>query len=315
MPVNELDESVALITLEEARLYCFRNAADSSRDELLIDAINDVSASIRDYCDREFVLSTGSAALTADPGTGGTTIAVAGATRTPSSTPFEVLVDDEVMLVTAAPLTDGAGTWTVTRAQRGTAAAAHAIGAEVAVLDARRFRYNGSGALDLEPFDLRELVSVTLYTDLDVAEQDVLESSSYRLSPVGGTPAGTWLALALPVPAIEEAAYGFGWEATILGRWGMLEVPGSVKLAAKIWVDNIVKNPAQAASETMNGYSVFPEVDEEGRRAGMPPASRYRLDKWARHPGGGAGRDNHGVVRFTNAGETAPGIPNTLPLP
>lgn len=309
--VNELDESVALITLEEARLYCYRNAGDSSRDELLIEAINDVSASIRDYCDREFVTSTGSAAVAADPGTGGLTLDVAGAAGIPAAAPFEVRVDDELMLVTAV----AGDTWTVTRGYRGTTPAAHAIGAEVAVLEARSFRYNGSGALDLSPFDLRELYSVTLYTDLDEPEHDLLESSSYRLSPVGGTPAGTWLALALPVPALDEAAYGFGWETTVLGRWGMLEVPGSVKLAAKIWVDNIVKNPAQAASETLNGYSVFPEVDEEGRRAGMPPASRYRLDKWARHPGGGSGRDNHGVVRFTNDGETAPGIPNTLPLP
>lgn len=69
---------------------------------------------------------------TADPGTAGTTLAVTngGATsRFPQTNNFKVRVENEVMLVTA-----GAGTnsWTVTRAQDGTAAAAHAIGVTVA---------------------------------------------------------------------------------------------------------------------------------------------------------------------------------------
>lgn len=311
--VNEIDETVALVTLEEARLYCFRNAGDHSRDEILIEAINDVSASIRDYCEREFLKTTGDTVTTADPGTGGTTLAVQSADGFPDTGSFYVLVDDEVMLVTA-----GAGTtsWTVTRAQLGTTAASHTIGVQVVEIEARDFRYPGTGSLDLAPFDLRDVYTVTLYTDLEDSLQDELDEASYRLTPVGGFPGSlTYLGLQLPYPAIEEAAYGFGWQATVLGRWGMETAPGSVKLGAKIWIDNLVKNPGSFASNQMAGYTVFPEQDEEGRRAGMPPATRYRLDKWARHPGG-SGRGNHGVVRFTNAGDSgAPAIPNTLPLP
>lgn len=311
MPVGELNDG-ALLTLEEARLYCWRNAGDSGRDELLIEAINDVSDSIVDHCEREFVASTGVTALTADPGVGGLTLDVAdGAVGFPSSGSFEVKVDDELMLVTAGAGTDS---WTVTRAQHGTTAAAHAVGAAVFEVEARVFRYGGLGTLDLAPFDLLELELVTLYTDLETALHDELADSAYRLTPAGGTPAGTYLGLSLPYPSVEEAAFGFGWQATVLGRWGMLEVPGGVKLAAKIWVDNIVKNPATAAAHTMNGYTIVPEVDEEGRRAGMPPATRHRLEPW-RRSGAGGSTSNRGVVRFSNAGVSAPGIPNTLPTP
>lgn len=311
--VNEIDESVALVTLEEARLYCFRNAGDRSRDEILIEAINDVSASIRDYCEREFVKTTGDTVTTADPGAGGTTLEVASAAGFPDTGSFYVLVDDEVMLVTAGASTM---TWTVTRAQLGTTAVAHTVGAAVAELEARDFRYTGTGALNLGDFDLRSAYRVTLYTDLEDAQHDVLDAASYRLTPVGGFPgSNTYLGLQLPYPAVEEPVYGFGWQATVLGQWGMDTIPGSVKLAAKIWIDNLVKNPGSFASNQMAGYTVFPEQDEEGRRAGMPPATRHRLEKWARHAGG-SDRGNHGVVRFTNAGDSgAPAIPNTLPLP
>lgn len=313
MPVNEIDETVALVTLEETRLYVLRNASDRSRDEQLIDAINDVSASVVEYCEREFLKTTGDTVTTADPGTGDTTLAVTSADGFPDSGSFYVQVDDEVMLVTA-----GAGTtsWTVTRAQLDTTAAAHAIGAAVIELEARDFRYRGTGTLDLSPYDLRDAYRITLYTDLETSLQETLEASSYRLTPVGGFPgSATYLGLGLPYPAVEEAAFGFGWQVTVLGRWGMTTVPYGVKLGTKIWIDNIVKNPGAYASNAMNGYTVFPDVDEEGRRAGMPPATRYRLDRWARNPGG-SGHQTHGVVTFTNAGDSgAPAIPNTLPLP
>lgn len=74
--------------------------------------------------------------LPASPGTtlggamlvGDTTLTVASATGFPTVNGFKVKIDNEVLLVTA-----GAGTtsWTVTRAQEGTAAAAHASGAAV----------------------------------------------------------------------------------------------------------------------------------------------------------------------------------------
>lgn len=65
---------------------------------------------------------------TADPGSGGTTLAVTSAAKFPATNAYKVKVENEVMLVTA-----GAGTtsWTVTRGQDGTAAVAHGIGSTV----------------------------------------------------------------------------------------------------------------------------------------------------------------------------------------
>jgi hypothetical protein len=51
--VNDLSAD-ALVTLEEARRYVWRDENDGSRDDLLIDAINLVSAAIAVYCEREF---------------------------------------------------------------------------------------------------------------------------------------------------------------------------------------------------------------------------------------------------------------------
>lgn len=311
MPVNEIDERVSLVSLEETRLHCFRNAGDHSRDELLIEAINEVSGVAWEYCGREFKPTTGSAALGANVTSGATTLTLTSIGDLPTSNGYRILVDSEIMLVTA-----GAGTTslTVTRAQNGTTAAAHSSGATVAELEARVFRYAGTGSLDLAPFDLREIATVTLYTDRAAALQVQLAASQYRLTPVGRTPGGTYLGLDLPYPSIEEPVFGFRWQATVLGRWGMPEVPWGVKLGAKIWIDNLVKNPAAAASTAMNGHTFFPEQDEEGRRAGMPPATRHRWEPWLR-PGSAGRGGNHGVVRFANVGEAAPGIPNTLPLP
>lgn len=311
-PVGELSDR-ALLTLEEARLYCFRNAGDASRDELLLAAVNDVSDEIADYTGREFVMSTGHAALAAPIDDNDVTFDVTGAVGLPSSATFLVRIDDEVLLVTAV----AGDTWTVTRAQNGTTAAAHIAGALVAELEARTFQYAGAGFLDLEPYDLRELATVTLYTDLDASLHDELASTAYRLDPTGGFPgSGTYLGLRVPYPAIEEAAFGFGWQATVVGRWGMAAIPGGVKLAAKIWVDNLVRNPAAAASHSMNGYTIVPELDTDERRAGMPPAARYRLERWIRPGHDTAGRPAHGVTRFSNAGAgDPPAIPNTLPTP
>lgn len=73
---------------------------------------------------------------TADPGTGGTTLAVTLRDRFPQAGSFKIDVVGtsgiaERMLVTAGQGT-GAGSFTVTRAQDGTAAVAHSVGAKVA---------------------------------------------------------------------------------------------------------------------------------------------------------------------------------------
>lgn len=66
---------------------------------------------------------------TADPGSGGTTLSVTANSKFPASGQYKIRVEAEVMYVTAG---QGTNSWTVTRGQDGTTAAAHAIGVVVA---------------------------------------------------------------------------------------------------------------------------------------------------------------------------------------
>lgn len=200
--------ATALVTLEEARRYIWRDEDDGTRDEILIEAVNDVSEAITTHCEREFKPT-------------------AAATRT--------------------------------------------------------FAVNANGFVNLAPYDLRTVTTFTLYTDQDIAVQRVLTTSEYRLGPVGSSKAGTYLWAKTIAPTVSEVEPGFGWQATILGDWGMTSVPYAVRLACKQWVENIVKNPGAFASSEMAGYLVVPEVDPAGARpAGMPPAVRRRLEPWKR---------------------------------
>lgn len=51
--------SRALVSIKQARSYAFRNQDDSSRDPILIEAVNFVSSSIWDHCEREFTEASG----------------------------------------------------------------------------------------------------------------------------------------------------------------------------------------------------------------------------------------------------------------
>lgn len=68
---------------------------------------------------------------TADPGAGGTTLAVSSAARFPASGNYKIRVEAEVMRVTAG---QGTTSWTVTRGIDGTTAVAHTSGATVAMV-------------------------------------------------------------------------------------------------------------------------------------------------------------------------------------
>jgi hypothetical protein len=69
---------------------------------------------------------------TADPGSGGTTLAVTnGSLNFPTGNNFYVRVENEIMFVTAGNQTNS---WTVTRGQRGTTAVAHTTGVTVSLM-------------------------------------------------------------------------------------------------------------------------------------------------------------------------------------
>ena len=75
---------------------------------------------------------------TADPGTGGTTLAVTANSKFPATNGYRVRVIGtsgvaEIMLVTAGA---GSNSWTVTRGQDGTTGVAHSVGATVSLVEA-----------------------------------------------------------------------------------------------------------------------------------------------------------------------------------
>ena len=72
-----------------------------------------------------FPLTTLTAAIAT---TGATSMTVASASQFPSAGNYDVLIDTEIITVTAG---QGTGTWTITRGARGTTAATHANGANV----------------------------------------------------------------------------------------------------------------------------------------------------------------------------------------
>lgn len=149
------------------------------------------------------------------------------------------------------------------------------------------FSYDGSGLLDLKPYELRVSndLEIKLYTDRDTGLQQTLDATDYRLLPVGGNPQGTYQAVSLILPSLAEERYGFGWQVTITGRWGMAAVPKTVELAVWICVDDAMKNPGSFASQQLNGYlvqtdNVDPSFDFDDRgslpRGAMRALAPYR---------------------------------------
>lgn len=266
----------ALVTLEEARRYVFRNENDGSRDDLLVDSINVASPAIWDYCEREFKRTTVSDRSGTDGvGNGSTTfVAASGA-----------FVDADIGALLHL---EGQGDYRIVSRTNATTVVLDAVVAVGTALswdfgEARVFDVDDGGRVNFEPFDLRVLGSATLYPDLDSGSQDLLGVTEYRLRPTNGTPSGTFLYMHTIAPTINGLETQFGHQVSIRGDWGMAEVPGGVKMACLQWVENLVKNPGSFLSQTMNGYSVIPDSDSAAfAPAGMPAAVRYRLERWRR---------------------------------
>lgn len=99
---------------------------------------------------------------------------------------------------------------------------------------ARRFRYDGSGFLDFAPYELRNLTSLVVYTDLPTASQWTLLAqtatveSEYRLEPRQRSLLGTYDHAV--IPRLNRAYVPNGeHEATVTGDWGVTTVPGDIQ--------------------------------------------------------------------------------------
>jgi hypothetical protein len=151
----------------------------------------------------------------------------------------------------------------------------------------RVFAYDGSGRLDLNPYELRasnDLV-IKLYTDRDASLQRTLLSAEYALAPRGGNKIGTYEGVDLIIPTLGPAHYGFGWQVTVTGRWGAATVPRTVQMAVWICVDNAMKNPGGWQTQQYGGYTVVPDSPldaDQDPRGSMPRQALWMLKPYKR---------------------------------
>jgi len=262
----------ALIDLPEARRYVYRDENDSSRDDILTDAINDVSDSVIDYCEREFKPTTvPDRSGTDGVGNATTTFVAASGAFTSADVGKRIRISDTYY--TIASVTNA-----TTIVLNATVAAG--TGKSWDFGEARLIRVSSTGYVDFRPYDLAEFALATMYADRADLDDIVLATADYQLTR---RPGGTYYDMYVPAPEFAPAHEGFGTMLTLRGWWGMATVPGAVKLATKQWVKNIAENPGSYASSSMSGYDVIPEVDTVTLNpGGMPAAVRYRLDNWAR---------------------------------
>lgn len=155
---------------------------------------------------------------------------------------------------------------------------------------ARRFEVDRSGFVDLRPFELRSVTSIKTNPDRDVSLQQTLTTDQYRLFPIGGSNEATYLWAKLFAPDWSSWPWDwdldagwpwplgpdFGWQVEITGDWGLAEVPGALKLGVLQWIKNIVENPGDYGSYTMNGYTIIPAqgLAVPGDSPGMPSSLR-----------------------------------------
>ena len=267
--MNDLSDR-ALLDITEARRYVYRDENDSRRDDILVDAINDVSDSVWEHCEREFRPTTSPARAGTDGVGNGTTTFVA-ASGAFTAADVGLVLNIEGALYTIASFTNGTTVVLGSVLATGT-------GLDWDFGEARTFEVSSTGYVDLRPYDLRALQRLVLYADRADLTDEVLTEYQAELRP-----GGTYFDLRIAAPAFAPLHTGFATLLTVVGQWGMAEVPHTVRLAAKQWVKNIAENPGSYSSSELAGYAVVPDVDTLTLApAGMPAAVRYRLEAYAR---------------------------------
>ncbi len=153
---------------------------------------------------------------------------------------------------------------------------------------ARKFQYDGSGFMSLEPYDLRTVTSAVMNTHYPTGYQETLIAGTasvvgnYWLNPRGGTPQSTYWWLELPL-GVQLGSY----EVTVTGNWGIGTVPDDVELAVWIAVDDAFKNPTGFSGGSVGGLE-FTELAEttlepDARARNLPLESRALLSPYRRY--------------------------------
>lgn len=151
----------------------------------------------------------------------------------------------------------------------------------------RTFEYDGSGYLDLAPYDLRSITSVAL-AGLALTATTGAGDGDYVTLPRNGTAEGTILYLTIrgyyklgsaswiysPVLATRDVV--------IVGKWGMTAVPADVELACLIAVSDLYRNPEQVSSRGSGDFTISELAENPGSEEALSPGARKLLEQYVR---------------------------------
>lgn len=152
---------------------------------------------------------------------------------------------------------------------------------------AKTFRYDGSGYLNLAPFELRGAPTLVEYGTEFEGTPVTITARDYRLEPRGGDHlTGTYLWLSLPRMGRGSFPHSsptpFDLEVRITGDWGPSAVPADVELACRIAAANAYRNPDGRGA----GDEDFGEEDFGAERPGvglsLPQDARALLGPYVR---------------------------------
>jgi hypothetical protein len=160
----------------------------------------------------------------------------------------------------------------------------------------KTFRYDGSGYLNLSPFEVRNVTAVVMGSDLPTSQQvtlaigDASTEAEFRLEPASKTVLATYLWIALPIAAMSRISWASvpgltqgGRQVKITGDWGPPPglIPADIQRACKISVGQDFRNPEQYASRAGPGEQIDEPVAPEGPGA-LHPASMKLLSAYRR---------------------------------
>lgn len=145
----------------------------------------------------------------------------------------------------------------------------------------RRFSYDGyrvegEGFLDLYPYDLRVVTSITLAGTTLTAYDGTgkLASTEYRLEPRNLTPELTSLWLALGSALVGDAV--------VVGKWGADAVPALVKEVCLEEIAAFFRNPEAAAARSAGDIDLSFQLDDLGQASSLMPSTRRLLAPFRR---------------------------------
>jgi hypothetical protein len=160
----------------------------------------------------------------------------------------------------------------------------------------KTFRYDGSGYLNLSPFEIRTVTAVVMGSDLPTSQQvslfvgDANTEAEFRLEPASKTVLGTYLWIALPIASMSRISWASipgltqgGRQVKITGDWGAPPglIPADVQRACKIAVGQDFRNPEDYATRVGPGMTIDETVPAEGPGA-LPPDSLKLLSAYKR---------------------------------